>query len=103
MSTGQYYKCCGKSICQGCMHSFCKSGNYEKCPFCNSDSKGKADDEKVEELMKRVNVNDTSAMCNLANYYNNGQFFSAGSCKSKSNSETGRGTWFQSCALSIGS
>ena len=48
---------------------------------------------KVEELMKRVNVNDTSAMCNLANYYNNGQFFSAGSCKSKSNSETGRGTW----------
>ena len=50
-----------------------KSGNYEKCPFCNSDRKGKTEVEAVQQIMKRVNVNDTTAMCNLAIYYNNGQ------------------------------
>jgi hypothetical protein len=33
----QYFPCCGKSICGGCIHSFRKSGNTRKCPFCNSD------------------------------------------------------------------
>ena len=73
MSTEIYYNCCGKSNCHGCDYSFFKSGNYEKCPFCNSDRKGKTEVEAVQQIMKRVNVNDTTAMCNLAIYYNNGQ------------------------------
>ena len=32
----KYYSCCGKSICGGCIHSFGKTGNDEKCPFCNA-------------------------------------------------------------------
>ena len=32
----KYYSCCGKSICRGCVHSFSKTGNDGKCPFCNS-------------------------------------------------------------------
>ena len=28
----QYYPCCGKSICAGCVHSFICAGNIGKCP-----------------------------------------------------------------------
>jgi hypothetical protein len=34
LTTAIYYSCCGKSICGGCIHSFGKTGNNEKCPFC---------------------------------------------------------------------
>jgi tetratricopeptide (TPR) repeat protein len=71
-NTKNYYSCCGKSICGGCVHSFNTSGNIDKCPFCNSD-RDKKDEEIIQELMKRVEVNDAGAMCNLAIYYNNGQ------------------------------
>ena len=49
-----YYSCCGKSICGGCIYSFRESGNDAKCPFCNSDRAKKTDEDRVEELMKRV-------------------------------------------------
>ena len=41
MATKEYYSCCGKSICGGCVDSFRKSGNDGKCPFCNADTMGK--------------------------------------------------------------
>jgi TPR repeat protein len=63
-----YYPCCGKSICEGCIHSFRESGNDEKCPFCNSEI-NKTDEEKVEEVMKRVEANDPASICILADYY----------------------------------
>jgi TPR repeat protein len=68
-ATETYYSCCGKSICYGCVHSFCKSGNDEKCPFCNSDRAGKTDEEQVEEMMKRVEVNDAASIYMLAGFY----------------------------------
>jgi hypothetical protein len=34
--TEVYLPCCGKTICKGCIYSFCESGNDDKCPFCNS-------------------------------------------------------------------
>jgi TPR repeat protein len=68
----QYYECCGKSICGGCIYSFHESGNNDKCPFCNSERMGKTDDEKVDELMKRVDVNDAAAMYLLGNDYYHG-------------------------------
>ena len=70
-STEAYFPCCGKSICEGCVHSFCKSGN-NKCPFCNSDRAGKTDEQRVEEIMKRVEANDTDSINLLAGYYYNG-------------------------------
>jgi tetratricopeptide (TPR) repeat protein len=71
--TEQYYSCCGKSICGGCMHSFQKSGNAENCPYCKADRVNKTDEEAVEELMKRVEVNDADAMYVLGSYHSHGQ------------------------------
>jgi TPR repeat protein len=71
LETEQYYSCCGKSICGGCVHSFVESGNIGKCPFCNSDL-DKTDEEAVEELMKRVEVNDAGSMLVLGSHYYHG-------------------------------
>jgi TPR repeat protein len=67
-----YYACCGKSICRGCNYSSWKSGNDEKCPFCNSDRTGKTDDEQVEELTKRAEANDAASIGLLACSYLHG-------------------------------
>jgi TPR repeat protein len=53
--------------------SFSKSGNDDKCPFCNSDQAEKTDEEEFEELMKRVEANDAGAMYVLGNNYFHGQ------------------------------
>jgi hypothetical protein len=72
MAIDQYYSCCGKSICGGCVHSSWKSGNNETCPFCNSD-RNKTDEEKVEEIMKRVAANDPASIYILGDHYYHGQ------------------------------
>jgi TPR repeat protein len=72
-STEEYYSCCGKSICRGCLDSFSKTGNMGTCPFCNSRTGGKTYEEEIEELKKRVEVNDAGAMYVLGNYHFHGQ------------------------------
>ena len=67
-----YYPCCGKSICDGCIYSFGKSRNDEKCPFCNSDRASKTEDELHGEVMKRAAANDPASICMLANFYRRG-------------------------------
>ena len=67
----KYCPCCGKSICKGCVHSFSESGNDYKCPFCNSEG-GKTDEERVEQIMKRVEANDAASINLLAHHYNLG-------------------------------
>jgi TPR repeat protein len=69
----QYFPCCGKSICRGCHYSSWKSGNDEKCPFCNSDRSNETDEEIVEEMMKRVEANDAASICLLGYYYYQGR------------------------------
>jgi TPR repeat protein len=71
--TEEYYSCCGKSICKGCIYSFCDSGNEDKCPFCNSSRADKTDEEMVGELMKRVEVNDAASIYLMASHYQQGQ------------------------------
>ena len=71
-ATKQYYPCCGKSICAGCIYSLCESGNIWTCPFCNSDRSNKTEEERVQELMKRVEVNDPGAIKMLAGCYYQG-------------------------------
>ena len=66
IGTETYYSCCGKSICGGCFYSCCQSGNIDNCPFCNADRRGKTDEERVEEMMKRVEANDAGSMYQLA-------------------------------------
>jgi TPR repeat protein len=65
-----YYECCGKSLCKGCIYSFCKLGN-DKCPFCNSE-RNKTDEEHGEEIMKRVEANDAASIYVLAGSYYQG-------------------------------
>jgi hypothetical protein len=60
--TEKYYSCCGKSVCGGCKYSFNESGNTGKCPFCKSDQRGKTDLYRIEELKKRMVVNDAGAI-----------------------------------------
>jgi TPR repeat protein len=72
MTTEGYYPCCGKNICRGCCHSFRESGNNDKCPFCNSDRSNKTDEEKIQEMMKRVEANDAASIYLLADSYYNG-------------------------------
>ena len=68
-----YYSCCGKSICRGCIGSFRESGNIGSCPFCKAERKRISDEERVEEMMKRVEVNDAGAICALGSCYLHGQ------------------------------
>jgi tetratricopeptide (TPR) repeat protein len=71
-SSEQYYSCCGKSMCRGCDYSFCKSGNDDKCPFCNSNRDVKTYDEMADKLMKRVEANDPTSTYLLAYSYQHG-------------------------------
>jgi tetratricopeptide (TPR) repeat protein len=71
--TAIYYPCCGKTICGGCIYSFGQSGNVDKCPFCNSDRNGKTDEERVGEIMKRVEANDADSIFLLAGSYYHGK------------------------------
>ena len=71
-ATEDYYPCCGKSICCGCVHSFAKSGNIGKCPFCNSDRSSKTEEECVEEMMRRMEANDAGAIFQLGHCYYHG-------------------------------
>ena len=68
----EYYPCCGKKICKGCIYSFYESGNAGKCPFCNSDRSNKTEEELVAEMMKRVEANDAASMKVLAGSYYQG-------------------------------
>ena len=72
LASETYYSCCGKSICGGCIHSIIKSGNNGTCPFCKSDRGTQTEEEKIAEMMKRVEANDASAIYSLGNHYNHG-------------------------------
>ena len=69
IGTEQYYSCCGKSICRGCLYSFGKSGNIMNCPYCKAEIAGKKNEEHVKELMKREVANDAGAILALGNSY----------------------------------
>jgi hypothetical protein len=72
LDTEEYYPCCGKSACGGCIHSICKFDNEHKCPFCNSHRGDKTDEEMVKEIKKRVEANDPVSICLLAYCYQHG-------------------------------
>jgi TPR repeat protein len=71
-NTEQYYYCGGKSICAGYHYSSWKSGNKEKCPFCNSDQGNKTIEEHVEEIRRRAEANDPASIFILGDHYCDG-------------------------------
>ena len=74
-----YMSCCGKIICRGCTHAF-QSRAYEAgrqkedniCPFCRARPPN-SDEEKIKQYKKRLELNDTQAICNLGCLYSQGQ------------------------------
>ena len=72
MSTGRKYNaCCGKIICSGCIHAVNKMKGETKCPFCRGPIP-ETGDETVEMNMKRVEMDDATAIYNLGCLYYHG-------------------------------
>ncbi|KAL9186246.1 hypothetical protein ACHAXT_005484 [Thalassiosira profunda] len=67
----QYFTCCGKVICAGCVVAGEDAGSKEKCPFCRS-SPPYSESEGLRRLRDRVDKNDPEAMVSLGVAYNKG-------------------------------
>jgi hypothetical protein len=72
--TGYNYRsCCGKTICSGCIHAVAiRDGGVGLCPFCRTPTP--ADEEIIEQLKKRVEVDDAVAIYGMGCYYIHGQY-----------------------------
>jgi len=75
-SGSTYYSCCGKVVCNGCVHApvYDNQGNEvdnEKCPFCRTPPPISIEDE-VQRTMKRMEANDPQAFFNMGCYYRDG-------------------------------
>jgi len=79
LNTGRKYQtCCGKVICSGCIHApvYDNQGNEvdnEKCPFCRTPHPT-SDEEIVERINKRAEMNDANAIYNLGCFYSRGSY-----------------------------
>ena len=72
LETGQTYQpCCGKILCSGCIHAVQIMDSDAKCPFCRVPSP-ESDEELIERIMKRVEMDDAHAIHNLGCYYAEG-------------------------------
>ena len=77
METEEYFTCCGKCICKGCVHSLptgLVTMESVHIVILTADRVGKTDEEMlVEEILKRVEANDAVAMGMLGSYYYHGE------------------------------
>ena len=69
-----YQSCCGKDICHGCMHQVnIRSGEDCLCPFCRAPFLGVEDQQEgVERMKKRMDLNDCEAFRVQGTYYAEG-------------------------------
>ena len=74
LTTGRKYRsCCGKMICSGCIHAVAKrDGGVGLCPFCRDPTP--TPDEMIEQMKKRMEVDDAEAMHNLGCCYSHGDY-----------------------------
>lgn len=78
LNTGKKYKaCCGKVICSGCVHShYDDEGNVvvesTTCPSCNA-PEPKTNEEIVERVKARVELDDAEAIKYLGSFYDVGK------------------------------
>ena len=69
--TGSKYRsCCGKRICSGCIYAVEKRDVVGLCPFCRTPAP--AIDELVEQIKKRVEVDDAEGIRNIGVCYYGG-------------------------------
>ena len=74
-----YMNCCGKFVCRGCVSAVQsrallaeKPEKEQKCPFCRTPNPDI--DEVIKRHMKRVEMNDAMAICDMGCYYSNGLY-----------------------------
>ena len=67
----KYQTCCGNIICSGCIHSVNKMDVDAKCPFCRVPAPT-SDEELMERIKKRVEMDDAEAIYNIGCCYSNG-------------------------------
>jgi len=70
-SAQSYRACCGKILCQGCTYAAKKSSSL--CPFCRTPPPNSLR-EAMERYKKRMELNDASAIYNLAGFYTDGRY-----------------------------
>ena len=75
------YLCCSKRVCEGCNLANSRreiEGRLQhKCPFCR-EPLPKSDEQAVEQLMKRIEVNDPFAICHMGRKkYDEGDYAAA--------------------------
>jgi len=71
-----YLACCGKSICNGCVHAFRRRITKRKddvCPFCRIPMPT-SDEETIKRYEKRIEMNDAQAIHNMGVYYSKGLY-----------------------------
>ena len=79
MNSGRtYMTCCGKIICSGCCRAdvYDNLGNIiadEKCPFCRTPPPS-SDEEIIERLKKRLEVDDAYAFGMMGSHYDRGEY-----------------------------
>ena len=67
-----YMACCGKYVCDGCMHAVQMRGD-QLCPYCRAAAPNAETDHLVaERYLKRMELNDAVGICNLAGLYRDG-------------------------------
>jgi len=74
--SGQVYmSCCGKVICQGCIHvaDLRDEKSNRVCPFCRTRAPT-SEKEMVERYKKRMDLNDATAIYNIGFFYADGIF-----------------------------
>ena len=75
MSGRSYRVCCGKKLCVACFRApvYNHLGEKEdpKCPFCRT-SICESNKKHVENIMKRVELGDATAIYNIGCYYRDG-------------------------------
>ena len=77
-SVQMYMACCGKIICSGCYYApvYDNQGNKvdgKKCPYCRTPPPTSIR-EVIKGYMKRMELNDTTAIYNLGAFYTEGQY-----------------------------
>jgi len=76
-SGSTYMSCCGKNVCNGCVHApvYDHQGNVlaDTCPFCRTPI-ASSEDELLKQIQKRIHEGDGDAMNDMGGYYKNGMF-----------------------------
>ena len=68
-----YQTCCGKILCNGCIHAANTADNRRLCPFCRT-PQATSDEEMIKRMKERAEGGDAEAINMLGCYYRVGRY-----------------------------